>query len=116
MNKLVRELEKIKETSSKEMNGDAILKDAETLLLGAYNEDNKILDQLGLDHQIKYSNKLQQDVKRSKLAQERYERSVYSGTDIKKLCNEYDLRILPAKYYNGSIPVDLARKVKQFCD
>lgn len=77
---------------------------------------NETLKQLGLDHQIKYSKKLQGDIKRTELAQERYNQSIYSGAEIKELCNTYDLRILPANYYNGSIPVDLARKIKAFCE
>lgn len=116
MSRLVRELDKLQEKNKTKVTADDIVKEAETLLLNSYNGDNEVLRQLGLDHQIEYSNKLQQDVKRSELAQQRYNKSVYSGSEIKKLCNEYDLRLLPARDYNGSIPVDLARKVKEFCD
>ncbi len=116
--KLTKELDRVHKKTvrqeQKKFDGDTILNDAKQLLLEAHNDDIEMLERIGLDHQVKYSKELQSDATRSKLAQERYDQVTYTGEEIKQLCNTYDLRMLPARYYNGSIPVDLARKVKEF--
>lgn len=112
--KLVKELNKVHEKSVKNKSGDVILEDVKQLLLEAHNDDLQVLNRIGLDHQIKYSKELQIDAKRSELAQQKYDKIAYSGKEIKELCNTYDLRMLKASAYNGSIPVDLTRKVKEF--
>lgn len=116
MSKLVKELDILKEKQEKDFNGDHIVKQAEVLLLDSHNKDNAVLEMLGLDHQIKYTQKLENDYRRGKIAEQTYKRKSYSGSDIKKLCNEYDLRMLPVEYYNGEIPSDLARIVSEFCE
>ena len=115
MSKLVKELDILKEQKEKNFNGDHIVKQAEVLLLDSHNQDNVVLETLGLDHQIKYSKKLESDYNRSKIAEKMYKRKSYSGEEIKKICNDYDLKMLPTSYYNGEIPSDLARIVSEFC-
>ena len=116
MSKLVKELDVLKEKKEKVFNGDHIVKQAEVLLLDSHNQDNVVLEKLGLDHQIKYSKKLETDYRRGKMAEETYNKKSYSGSDIKKLCNDYDLKMLPTSDYNGEIPSDLARIVGEFCE
>jgi hypothetical protein len=118
MNKLARELKKERKKSvdqeSKMM--DSILNDANQLLLEAHDNDREILGKLGLDHQIQYSKMLQRDITRTRLAEKHYNQETYTGEQIKVLCHRYDLKILKTSEYNGSIPVDLTRKVKAFCE
>lgn len=116
MSKLVKELDILKEKKEKDFNGDHIVKQAEVLLLDSHNQDNVVLETLGLDHQIKYTKKLEIDYRRGKIAEETYNKKSYSGSDIKTLCNDYDLKMLPTSYYNGEIPSDLARIVSEFCE
>lgn len=116
MSKLLNELDSLKEKEQNIINGDAIVKQAETLLLNKHEEDMEILHKIGLDHHIRYHKKLNEDENRTKVQEEIYKQKVYTGEQIKLLCNKYDLRLLPASEYNGGIPASLSREIKQFME
>lgn len=114
--KLVKKLNKSKERDLRGLNGDEIVKEVETLLLGAHDADLEVLSTLGLDHQVKYDKLRRNDYQRTKKAEELYNRSSFTGRQIEELCGTYYLKILPVRYYNGTVPSDLARTIKEFCE
>lgn len=114
--KLVKSLNKEREQREKLISGDKIVGDAKQLLLDSSKRDDKILKTLGLDHQITYTKKLQEDVQRTKAVSKIYNQVVFSKEDLHKLCNKYSLKVLPSHYYNGSIPPELSRKIEEFCE
>jgi hypothetical protein len=113
--KLVKKLEKTKSRDFKEVNGDEIVKEAETLLLGAHDAELKVLETLGLDHQVQYDNMRRDDYRRTKKAEELYGNQSFTGSQIKELCGIYFLKMLPVSHYNGTIPSDMGRLINEFC-
>ena len=111
---LLKELRKEKKKSTKRLLEDDVKKEVEQFLLNAHEEDERILHNIGLDHNIEYERQLTEDHNRTKKASEIYKQESFTGTQIKSLCNTYDLKMLRAQYYNGSIPADLTRKLKEF--
>lgn len=116
MNKLLKELTKVKEKEYKDVSKNEIIKEANVLLLGSRDKDLDTLQSLGLDHQIKFEKKHTEDFKRTEHAKKVYGNESFTGTQIKKLCNTYNLKILPLDFYNGSIPAELPRVVRDFCE
>lgn len=114
--KLVKKLNKTKSRDFKAASGDEIVKEAETLLLGAHDKDLEVLKELHLDHQVRYDQKRTTDYRRTKKAEELYGKESYTGAQIKNLCSQYFLKMLPVGYYNGTIPSDLARTIREFCN
>ena len=113
--KAVKQLEQKASEQQKAYHNDDIVRNVNQLLLESVKNDDKILESLGLDHQIRYTKNLELDINRTKHSQEIYDSSVFTGKSIKELCNKYDLKILPSRYYNGSIPPELTRKITEFC-
>lgn len=113
--KLLKELERKENRSKRNIANNAILKEDETLLLEAHSEEQEILEALGLDHELQESKVLKNEQTRTRLIEEKYNKSSYSGAQIKSLCNKYDLRLLPTKRYGGTIPPELATAIKDFC-
>lgn len=90
---------------------------ADTLLLLADNSKSKeieILKTIGLDHHIREVEKVKNDLTRIQVIEETYNRPVYTGTQIKKLCNQYGLRILRADSFKAKTPVFVGEKVLKF--
>lgn len=90
---------------------------ADTLLLLADNSKSKeieILKTIGLDHHIREVEKVKNDLTRIQVIKETYNRPVYTGTQIKKLCNQYGLRILRADSFKAKTPVFVGEKVLEF--
>lgn len=89
--------------------------DPKVLLLDAYQKEQEIFNSLGFK-----SNSItkvhENDVKRTVMARSIYGKASFIGRDLKKLCVEYDLKLLPASYYNGDVPIEVARIVSDFCE
>lgn len=84
------------------------------LLLEAPTENLEIVKAIHLTHHL---NKIEEE--RNKLAKyshfkEQFESNVYSGADIKKLCNTYDLKLCRAEQFKGDINSELIEKINQF--
>lgn len=89
--------------------------DPKTLLLDAHNKEQKIFNSLGFkSNSITTVHK--NDVKRTTMAQSIYGTISFLGKDLKELCVEYDLKLLPTSYYNGNVPIEVARLVDDFCE
>lgn len=89
--------------------------DPNTLLLEAHQKEQKIFDSLGFkSNSITTIHK--NDVKRTTMAKSIYGNVSFMGKDLKKLCVEYDLKLLPTSYYNGDVPIEVARLVDEFCE
>lgn len=114
--KLVKELNKEKQAQQKEIDGNKIVESATLLLNEAASADEDLLNKIGLNKQIKYAKELQEDANRTKIAEKIYAQDTFTGEQIKKLCLKYDLRILRADMYAGSIVVDVPRKIRAFCE
>lgn len=92
-----------------------ILNQTNTLLLASHNEDQQTLATLGIKH-LQFEKNLVADVVRTDKVKKIYSKSAFTGKDIKYFCNLYDLRILRIDYYEGAIPAELARIVRDFCE
>lgn len=81
-----------------------------TLLLLANNEKQQevnILKQIGLDSHIREVQTKHNDVTRIEVIQRKYNRNVYTGKQLKQVCNENNLRLLRADSFKGKVPVEL---------
>lgn len=79
------------------------------LLLLANNEKQQevnILKQIGLDSHIREVETKHNDVTRIEIIQRKYNRNVYTGKQLKQVCNENDLRLLRADSFKGKVPVE----------
>lgn len=115
MGTLTKELKKISENKIKAIQEDLIVKEANQLLLENHTEDEQILERIGLDHHLRESKKkLGYSMMVEKLSKQFNTDKVFSGEDIQKICFKYNLRLIQAKYYNGNIPADLARSLRNF--
>ena len=82
----------------------------DTLLLLANNEKQQevnILKQIGLDSHIREIETKHNDVIRIEVIQRKYNRNVYTGKQLKQVCNENNLRLLRADIFKGKVPVEL---------
>lgn len=113
-NKLLKELKKKKEKNNLLTNKNEIIQEVNQFLLESHKEDERILHNIGLDHNLEYQQKLVEDINRNKVSIKIYKKISFSGKEIKELCKRYDLKMLRAQYYNGKIPADLTRKLKEF--
>ena len=81
----------------------------DTLLLLANNEKQQevnILKQIGLDSHIREVETKHNDLTRIEIIQRKYDRNVYTGKQLKQVCNENDLRLLRADSFKGKVPVE----------
>jgi hypothetical protein len=82
----------------------------DTLLLLANNEKQQevnILKQIGLDSHIREVETKHNDLTRIEVIQRKYNRNVYTGKQLKQVCNENNLRLLRADNFKGKVPVEL---------
>lgn len=82
----------------------------DTLLLLANNEKQQevnILKQIGLDSHIREVETKHNDLTRIEVIQRKYNRNVYTGVQLKQVCNENNLRLLRADKFKGKVPVEL---------
>lgn len=81
----------------------------DTLLLLANNEKQQevnILKQIGLDSHIREVETKHNDLTRIEVIQRKYNRNVYTGKQLKQVCNENNLRLLRADSFKGKVPVE----------
>lgn len=91
------------------------LKEDELLLLQAPTEDLSILRTLNLDHKINVlSNKKYQIDKITAFKNKFKSRNVVKGSDIKKLCNLYDLKMCSTRYFLVETDLNLINAIKEF--
>lgn len=111
--KTLKELNRIKsnQLGPESNNRDIVTKQ---LLLDSHNEDLEIYRSLGLSGTLNYESKHAKDYKRSKRVEEIYSKPSFTGTQIKELCNKYHLKMLTLSNYNGTIPPELGRKLREF--
>jgi len=82
----------------------------DTLLLLANNEKQQevnILKQIGLDSHIREVQTKHNDLTRIQVIEQKYNRNVYTGEQLKQVCNENSLRLLRADSFKGKVPVEL---------
>lgn len=106
--------EKLKESQKqkKSLLGDF---DPNSLLLEAHQKEQKIFDSLGFkSNSITTVHK--NDIKRTAMAKSIYGKVSFMGKELKALCVDYDLKLLPTSYYNGDTPIEVARLVDEFCE
>ena len=86
------------------------------LLLSApeRKEEIDILKKIGLSAHIEKVEAILNDDNRIKIISEKYGRKVYYGHQIKKLCEEYDLRMLRADSFRGKIPEEIGQSILDF--
>jgi hypothetical protein len=90
---------------------------SDTLLLLADNSKSKeveILKTIGLDHHIREVEKVKNDSTRIQVIENTYNRPVYTGEQIKKLCNQYGLRILRADSFKAKTPTFVGEEILKF--
>jgi hypothetical protein len=90
---------------------------SDTLLLLADNSKSKeveILKAIGLDHHIREVEKVKNDSTRIQIIENTYNRPVYTGEQIKKLCNQYGLRILRADSFKAKTPTFVGEEILKF--
>jgi hypothetical protein len=90
---------------------------SDTLLLLADNSKSKeieILKTIGLDYHIKEVEKIKNDSSRIQIIESTYNRPVYTGQQIKKLCNQYGLRILRADSFKAKTPTFVGEEILKF--
>lgn len=101
-------LEKVSKKEKIVRENDLVSND--TLLLLANNEKQQevnILKQIGLDSHIREVETKHNDVIRIEVIQRKYNRNVYTGKQLKQVCNENNLRLLRADSFKGKVPVEL---------
>lgn len=114
--KLKKELNEVQKKNWKELKDNKIIDHANQLLLDYDVDQAKILEEAGFRLNIGYEAKLKEDFKRTKASEQIYNRPSFTGKQIKEICKTYDLRLLPTSKYRGAIDVDVATKIKEFCD
>ena len=101
-------LEKVSKKEKIVRENDLVSND--TLLLLANNEKQQevnILKQIGLDSHIREVETKHNDLTRIEVIQRKYNRNVYTGKQLKQVCNENNLRLLRADNFKGKVPVEL---------
>ena len=101
-------LEKVSKKEKIVRENDLVSND--TLLLLANNEKQQevnILKQIGLDSHIREVENKHNDLTRIEVIQRKYNRNVYTGKQLKQVCNENNLRLLRADSFKGKVPVEL---------
>lgn len=114
--KLTQELEKAQTKQYQELESEGILKKVDQLLIGHEETQTKVLKDAGFRTPNQYESKLVEDYKRTEIANKIYSTKSYTGKQIKDICIKYDLRMLPTRYYQGAIDVDLADKIEDFLE
>lgn len=107
---------KLVEMSDKTVNSqDDVIKDAKLLLESNAQEEIATLRSIGLDAEINYvESKRKELIIRSEHGR-KLEKQIVSREEIRKLCLDYRLYMLPANEYKGKIPPDLGAKLTRYC-
>jgi len=91
--------------------------DAELLLLEAPSEFNEVYRALGVNSKQDFVDEQLKDSREMKVFQDKYNNAeAFKGHHIKKLCNTYDLRILPISNIEGYLNDEAMKAIKEFTD
>lgn len=112
---MLNKLRKEKEKEFEALDFDPIIQEAQLLLNAAEEQDLTTLKVLGLDHFVKFEETLTQDRNGVKRYEDIYKQEAFTGKQIKQLCNNYYLRLVPIDKYQGKFPASLAREIREFC-
>lgn len=113
---LVGELEEKKAPSIQTDALQKLTSDVKLLMAGNEQEHLNIARSLKLDHNIaEVEGKLGISLEREKFDSQ-FGGKTFSADEVKALCIDYDLRLLPTKMYLGTVDSDLFAKVREFCD
>lgn len=90
--------------------------ETEILLLEAPKEDLSLLKEIGFDFSLQEVEKEKNQIDALIGLEKIYNKPVYLGEDIKKLCIEYDLRLLPVNNFKGNADPSLIKIIKDFAE
>ena len=108
-------LRREKQKSIDKVLGNSEVKKSKTLLLSATNEDVDMLRALGLDHHIKKAEEVTYETRRLEIFETKYEEEVFSGLQLRTLCETYHLKVRKLEYYEGRVDRRVIDAVKKFC-
>jgi hypothetical protein len=90
-----------------------IVKETKLLLEGDHQKEADLLKRAGLGHQLKKAETAKGiNLERSNL-EGKFEGKIFTTTEIKELCLEYDLRFLNTKHYKGDVDLQIGPKLKR---
>lgn len=90
--------------------------ETEILLLEAPKEDLSLLKEIGFDFSLQEVENQKNQIDALIGLEKVYNKPVYLGEDIKKLCIEYDLRLLPVNKFKGNADSSLIKIIKDFAE
>ena len=115
MSYILDELNKINSEEQVSIDNNTLVKDS-ILLLSAPSEDHSLLEELGIDHQIKEVRNITNLSNKQKVMSDLLNTETYTGKQIRDLCWKYYLKLLPINLYRGSIPPEFVEKIKEFSE
>ena len=112
-NKNILNLDKI---SKKER--ENVIKDVQkTLLLMEANvasPELEMLKQIGLDGHIQKAEKAKRNIQRFTVYEQRYNKNVYSGAQIKTYCEEFGYKMIRVDRFKHEIPLEVGKAIIDF--
>lgn len=112
---LIKELKKQKDKDFLYVKENPDLFEINQLLLSASSIEQDVKDKLGLQEN-EYEKKLKSDFTRTTKDEEIYNTASFVGSQIKTLCDEYDLRCIQLNKYKGAYPPEMLRKINEFSE
>lgn len=107
---------KRKRQNSKDEAGETV-KSAQLLLEGDESKERDLLKKIGLGHQIKEAEKVNNiDLERSTFETEYGNAIIMCRSEIKDLALKYDLKFLGANHFKGAVDLNIGPKVRRFVD
>jgi len=110
-NKLERELIKLQQ---KEESNSVKIEDQAQLLLAAPKEDIAILERVNMDYQIHKNRNIVAKRDKINAFKTLFNSQVYTGAQLRDMCDHYDLKCLKVSEYKGKLDAQLASKLKVF--
>jgi len=115
MSKILDELKRIDSEDKVAIKNNKVVQES-TLLLEAPKEDTSLLEEFGIDHQIRRVKVITDLSNRQKAIGELFESETYTGEQIRQLCCKHYLKMLPISFFRGNIPPELSKELKAFAD
>lgn len=112
---LIKELKKKKEEDFSRLPENFVLEEVNQLLLGVATKEDEVKNLLGMQNN-EFDKKLKTDYVRNKKQEKIYDTEGFIGSQIKELCDEYDLRCLQLSKYKGTYPPEMLRKIAEFSE
>lgn len=105
----------ISKISREKESSENLLDQVQNILSDLQHEDENLLKSVGLSKAIDNAHELKQKSEELKVkaANIRNPR-IFTEAEIKRIAINYGLRFLPSTLYKGSLPNDLAQKIKEF--